>query len=190
MTSLEPQSTREKILEAAGRCLERFGIQKTTLADVAEEAGVARVTVYRQFADRDALVVDTSLYILEKRWREIAAKLDHVEGLGNWILEAMLLNLAMIEKEQKAGRYQQRDARGEGMSIALSPPGLECIAVWLRPLLEVADGKAAQKASVEDIAEWMHWQSFIMASGQSRRLTTAKQWRTWLARQLEEGLLA
>ena len=189
MTTHEPLSMRERILDAAERCLERFGIQKTTLADVAEEAGVARVTVYRQFADRDALFIDTSLYILERRWREIAGKITDVADPAEWILQAMLLNLKTIERERTEGRYQQKDAQVEGMSIALSPPGLECIAKWVRPLLGLQGRNVHSRASAEEVAEWMHWQSFIMASGRSQRLKSAKQWRTWLQRQIIGGLV-
>jgi AcrR family transcriptional regulator len=189
MTTPEPLSTRERILEAAERCLERYGIKKTTLADVAEEAGVARVTVYRQFADRDALFVDTSLFILERRWREIAQKLEGVDDPGEWVLQALLLNLKMMLKDTAEGRYQEKDARGEGMSIALSPAGLECIAVWLRPLLDGIENAVSGSLFAEGIAEWMHWQSFIMDSGRSQRLKTAKQWRDWLEPQIRTGLL-
>ncbi len=190
MKSPEPISTREKILEAAERCLERFGIQKTTLADVAEEAGVARVTVYRQFADRDALLVDTSLFILERRWRDIANALIGVHDPADWILQALLLNLKLIRKEAAEGRYQAKDAREKGMAVALSPHGLECIAVWLRHLLEGSKHKFAGVLSAEDIAEWMHWQSFIMDSAKSHRLKTVKQWRDWLEPQISSGLIS
>lgn len=40
---------RSRILEAADRCIERAGVAKTTLSDVAAEVGVTRQTVYRYF---------------------------------------------------------------------------------------------------------------------------------------------
>ena len=189
MTTPEPVSTRERILEAAERCLERYGIQKTTLADVAEEAGVARVTVYRQFTDRDALFVDTSLFILERRWREIAQKVENLKDPREWVLQALLMNLKMIQNDAAEGRYQEKDARGDGMSIALSPSGLECLSVWLRPLLDGSKNTIPASMPAEAIAEWMHWQSFIMDSGRSQRLKTTKQWRDWLEPQIRTGLL-
>lgn len=36
-------------MEAAMRCVARWGTSKTSLADVAEEAGVSRATIYRAF---------------------------------------------------------------------------------------------------------------------------------------------
>src|ERR1700759_5763259 len=56
-----PTSTddaRERILAAADRCIDRHGIRKTTMDDVACEVGLSRPSVYRYFADRDDLLIE------------------------------------------------------------------------------------------------------------------------------------
>jgi len=56
-----PTSTddaRERILAAAERCIDRHGIRKTTMDDVACEVGLSRPSVYRYFTDRDDLLVE------------------------------------------------------------------------------------------------------------------------------------
>ncbi len=45
-----------RILDGALRCLNRFGVAKTTLDDIAREAGYSRATVYRYFPNRAAVV--------------------------------------------------------------------------------------------------------------------------------------
>ena len=45
----------ERLLDAAGRCFAERGVERTAVADVARAAGCSRQTVYRYFADRDAL---------------------------------------------------------------------------------------------------------------------------------------
>ena len=52
----EPTSGRELILSAAIRCYGRQGLSSTTIEDVAREAQVARRTVYRYFASRQAIL--------------------------------------------------------------------------------------------------------------------------------------
>src|SRR5215470_2800500 len=52
----QPAAARERLLDAASRCVARDGLAVTGIASVADEAGVSRPTVYRYFADRDALV--------------------------------------------------------------------------------------------------------------------------------------
>ena len=48
--------TRDRILDAAEACLRRDGIRRTTVAAVADEAGISRAYVYRFFADKPTLV--------------------------------------------------------------------------------------------------------------------------------------
>lgn len=44
------------ILEAAGRVFARYGVGKTTMGDIATEAGVARQTVYNAYQNKDDLL--------------------------------------------------------------------------------------------------------------------------------------
>ncbi|MCX4098461.1 TetR/AcrR family transcriptional regulator [Nocardia sp. alder85J] len=50
---------RAAILTAAETCFTRFGIAKTTMEDVARAAELSRATVYRYFADRESLIVES-----------------------------------------------------------------------------------------------------------------------------------
>ena len=54
----EPGSepVRERILDATLVSLARYGVAKTTLEDVAKEAGCARATVYRYFGGKQQLL--------------------------------------------------------------------------------------------------------------------------------------
>jgi AcrR family transcriptional regulator len=45
----DEDEARRRIVEAATACIDRFGLAKTSLSDVAAEAGVTRQTVYRYF---------------------------------------------------------------------------------------------------------------------------------------------
>jgi len=49
--------TRQRIVEAAYACVARHGVAKTTVEDVAKEAGMSRATVYRAFpGGRDEVI--------------------------------------------------------------------------------------------------------------------------------------
>jgi len=67
----------DRILEAALTCVARVGVAKTTLDDVAREAGCARATVYRTFPGRHALlraVLDREIATLAVRVSGAAAE--------------------------------------------------------------------------------------------------------------------
>ena len=61
---------------ATYRCVERFGLGKTTIDDVVKESGVSRATIYRQFpGGRDELLLETVGWELANYFNELA---DHV----------------------------------------------------------------------------------------------------------------
>ena len=71
-----------RILDATMTSLTRFGFAKTTIDDVAREAGCSRATVYRYFANRNALVVaavDCELAVLTDAITAAAAAADTLE---------------------------------------------------------------------------------------------------------------
>lgn len=68
----------ERILEAAHARLLEFGLRKTSLADIASAAGVSERTLYRRFADRDALLRT----LVGRQISALMARVDHaLEGI-------------------------------------------------------------------------------------------------------------
>ena len=53
---IEDEAVTAKVLDAAAEQFRRVGIRRTTMEEVAKSAGVARITLYRRFANKDALV--------------------------------------------------------------------------------------------------------------------------------------
>lgn len=48
--------TRNRVLDAGIRCLDRYGYKKTTISLIAEESGITRQTVYNYFRNKDELL--------------------------------------------------------------------------------------------------------------------------------------
>jgi AcrR family transcriptional regulator len=63
-TQVETQRTN--ILDAAERRFLRSGLENTTMADIAEEAGITRVTLYRYFGDRDPIAFEIAGRMLQR----------------------------------------------------------------------------------------------------------------------------
>lgn len=51
-----PRTGPDQVLDATLECIARFGLAKTTLEDVAREAGCARASVYRWFTSKQQLI--------------------------------------------------------------------------------------------------------------------------------------
>jgi AcrR family transcriptional regulator len=80
-----PEEQTEKVLGAAEACIERHGIRKTTMDDIAKEAGMSRPSIYRFFADRDellfALTKKHSRALVQKTHRFIARQSTFSDGV-------------------------------------------------------------------------------------------------------------
>jgi AcrR family transcriptional regulator len=78
VADLAPAPTRapeDRIVDAVLRCIERWGVAKTTLDDVAREAGCSRATVYRLFpCGKDGLMEATAHAELARFFGAVAAR--------------------------------------------------------------------------------------------------------------------
>lgn len=72
-------ATAEAVIDAALRQFELFGLARTTMDDIARRAKVSRVTVYRRFAGKEALV---DAVILRELRRFLADLEDAIEPLA------------------------------------------------------------------------------------------------------------
>lgn len=78
-----------RVIAAALRCYAQYGVSKTTIEDVAAEAGCSRATLYRYFPGKQALltaVVDTELRRFAAQIDDAAAGADALEDLAVAVL--------------------------------------------------------------------------------------------------------
>jgi len=83
-------AARERLLDAAARCIIRDGLTSTGIAGVASEAGVSRPTVYRYFQDRHALVQATLLRAARSLGGRLAEHLRSFPSAARKAVEAEL----------------------------------------------------------------------------------------------------
>jgi AcrR family transcriptional regulator len=82
---------RERLLDAAERCFLRWGPAKTTLEDIAEEAGVSRATVYRYLNSRIDLIIDLNIRNSRRGQQSLDARLGPDLAPGPRLVEMLLL---------------------------------------------------------------------------------------------------
>lgn len=76
-----------RIIEAALRCIARWGVAKTGLDDIAREAGVSRATVYRLFpGGKDTLLDAVVASELERFFAELGARLEAAGDLEDLLV--------------------------------------------------------------------------------------------------------
>lgn len=117
----ERQQREERILAAAAALLVRWGFRKTTIDDVAREAGVGKGTIYLHWKDKQALFAAAI-------WREQQRAIDDVRrriaadpagGLFHrWITHSIL---AALDNPLLAAMSQGRSDIFNGVAAALDP---------------------------------------------------------------------
>lgn len=148
----------ERFLDAAESCYTRFGLAKTSMEDVARQAGASRATLYRHFDNRNDLLLD----VLARQARSMAAQaethLRGVEGIGNHIVEGLLFCLREMPKRPLfACAFAPADV-GTASRVALGSEQMLAIGIKvLGPIFEPARQRGLLRDSVciEVLMEWV-----------------------------------
>lgn len=83
----------EAVLDGALRQFELFGIAKSTVEDIAKRAKVARVTVYRRFPGKDALVEAVVLRELRRFQADLTAAMAPFDEAEDQLCEGFVFTL-------------------------------------------------------------------------------------------------
>jgi AcrR family transcriptional regulator len=149
---------RERYLSAAEACYARFGLAKTTVEDVAQAAGVSRATVYREFRNRDELL----LAVVEREAGRVAVEaelhLRRFDDVGSWIVEGMLFCLSEIPRHPVLAMLLTPEDVGRTSRLILTSEQLLVIgADMLRPIFEPAHraGLLRKSVELEALMEWV-----------------------------------
>ena len=82
--------TEERVIDAALRCIARWGVAKTSLDDVAREAGISRATVYRLFpGGKDGLMEAVARAEAQRFFAGVAAAMAAADTLEDVLVAGM-----------------------------------------------------------------------------------------------------
>ena len=96
--------TGERILEAAARQAEDFGMRRFTMEDVARRVGVSRVTVYRYFPRKDRLVEAVLMYELRRFLAAVDAAVAPYETVEERLVEGFVFSVTYLRKHALLNR--------------------------------------------------------------------------------------
>jgi AcrR family transcriptional regulator len=94
MPTAAPADVRDAILDAMERLLARWGYRKTTVEDVAREAGIGKGTVYLHFPSKEEVAlgsIDRVVARVQDRLRDVAGSGGPVSGRLREMLRARVL---------------------------------------------------------------------------------------------------
>lgn len=110
----------DAVLDATSALMQRYGMRRWSMDDVAEQAGVGRATLYRRFDGRDDLVQATLARDVRRFFGAISDAVESLPYIDDKVLEGFLVGLrlvrgslisALIESEPAAAISLLRDKR-------------------------------------------------------------------------------
>ncbi len=148
-----PDSVAGRILAGAEECVCRWGWSKTTIEDIAREAGLSRATIYRAFPGGRDVVFEA----LRRRkvieffgeLEAVASAAPDVESLLTDVIHTAAVSLAADEQFQ----YQLRHEPGEILQ-ALTFRGLDRLIVSARVFLAPHLARFVSRRDANRLAEW------------------------------------
>ncbi len=100
-----PVDLEGRVVEGMLACIGRWGIAKTTLDDVAREAGCSRATVYRTFpGGKDRIVEAVTRHEVLRFFASVGAGLDEAETLEDLLTQGITEAVRFVT-EHEALRY-------------------------------------------------------------------------------------
>lgn len=163
-------SLRERVLDAVEVCFLRHGIRKTTVEDVAREAHLSRMTVYRLFSNRDALFQSV---IFRHAERFTVAMTEHLAKFSTGdeqLFEGIVYALRELPKGPLHSIFFGPDAALMTTRFAITSDNLLRMGTYLlAPMLEPAraQGRLRKGVTLAQVQEWLVRVilSFLMVQG-------------------------
>ena len=175
---------RERLLAAAERCIERHGIRKTTMDDVASEVGLSRPSVYRYFADRDDLLVELitrhSRALINRAHKVIARQ----SSLPDQIVEGILYIAEHARQDPLTRHVIDPDASNVGRRMSTSGTSEMLRAELYDPYLDaaVANNELPRGLSRAEIHLWLGGLGTMLMRGLEDGEADVKRYRSMLRR--------
>ena len=117
----DAEAAKTRLIEAADACIDRFGLAKTTIEDIAAEAKVSRATIYRYFPNRDELVLRCCCAASNARWSgslgDFFVGADHARLFGEALVRSAVYLLDAIRHDPKLETLLDHESGGISATI-------------------------------------------------------------------------
>jgi AcrR family transcriptional regulator len=154
---------RDHILTVALECFARYGVNRTRMEDIADEAGLSRPVLYLEFASRRVLIDAVMERQLASVVAETGPALMGMTSLAEAIVEGSVLLISALRNQQATLEILFHIDRGRLIeivqgSLAYTVPYAQ--AIW-RPVLAQARERGEIRAHLSDDDEIAAWISSV-----------------------------
>lgn len=153
------EGTWPRVLAAARECFLRYGVRKTSMADIADAAGLARQSVYRYAASKSALVDAAVLARLSEMGELLTDILERTTGFEEAAVEgsAAVVTAARSDPELTTLLEVTQGRHLSELTANSSAAMHHLVAELWRPLFDRgrAEGKLRTDVDDDQMVEWI-----------------------------------
>ena len=148
-----PDLPHERVLDALAECVLRWGVQKTTVEDVARAAGLSRATVYRLFpGGKSAMLEAGALALVTDLTAQVGVAAAAAPDLTGALTAVMVTATELLGSDELLHFLMENDPAALDAQLALGGLDRLMVAVGdgVGPVLEpfVGDAAGAREAAV------------------------------------------
>ena len=162
------EHARIRLLAATVTCLGRVGIAKTTVDDVAREAGLARATVYRHMPDgKEQLISEAITWAVAQFFADLARAVGEVEDMATLLERSLLYARRAVDEHEVLQKVLETEPERLLPHLTQSAPLMqEAIRAYFADRL--ADERLRDGIDVDAAADWLARMglSFVLSLGQ------------------------
>jgi AcrR family transcriptional regulator len=155
----------QRVIDAAATCVERIGLDATTVDDIAREAGVSRATLYRRFGNRDEILAE----LLRQQARPYVDRSGAEAYQPTSLAQRIEIGTLHVVMEMPRNRWLKAmfDSGIRRSNFALIQSVYQQFAkVTLWPALEAArvSGELRSGLEVPEISDWLLREYILLVS--------------------------
>jgi AcrR family transcriptional regulator len=160
----DDREARELLTRAAVRCIERDGIDQTSVASIAREAGVTRPTLYRYFPNGQDLIRSAAVLVGGGILDHMDRYLQRFRSPEDRVIESMMFIWREIPKDPFLYRIFRDQAGTPPVDILFSEMAIEFSARILSNFYGEEGTSAADAAELAELFMRLLW-TFVLAPG-------------------------
>jgi AcrR family transcriptional regulator len=158
----DADAAKQRLIGAADACIERFGLAKTTIEDIAAEAKVSRATIYRYFPNRDDLILSVLLsslaHSMERDLGDFFVDADTPTSFGDALVRSSAYLLDAIRHDPRLEPLLDRESGGLSATISGASELLfhTVLDRWRGALSSAQErGLIRPDLEVDELSEWI-----------------------------------
>ena len=133
----DDEEARRRLIEAATRCIARNGTAKVRIEEVAAEAGVSRMTVYRYFSSRDDVILAVLLNRIDSGMAGVVRSLRSPQDAARSLPDLVLNSIGLVSGDEVNEALFSPDSRSFVAALEFaSEPIIDAFHHHIGPLLQ------------------------------------------------------